>query len=107
MVLDGLAIVLTDTEDTAIAVKANGTKQRSLEEPSSEPVIRGPRDGFIENINTNLGLLRNRLKTPRLKTESFTLGELTAFLIQALKNSLRICHIPLSLRCTVQNGLTS
>lgn len=75
--LNGYAIVLTDSVSTAMAVKASGTKQRSLEEPSSEPVIRGPRDGFIENIATNLGLLRNRLKTPRLKTESFALGEMT------------------------------
>ena len=34
-----------------------GKAQRSLEEPSSEPVIRGPRDGFIENISTNIGLI--------------------------------------------------
>jgi spore germination protein KA len=59
-------------------VKANSAKaQRNLEEPSSEPVIRGPRDGFIENISTNIGLIRRRIKTPRLKTESITLGELT------------------------------
>ena len=51
--------------------------QRSLEEPSSEPVIRGPRDGFIENISTNIGLIRSRLKTSRLKMESFTVGELS------------------------------
>lgn len=75
--LNGYAVVLTDAESTAMTVKASGTKQRGLEESSSEPVIRGPRDGFIENIATNLGLLRNRLKTPRLKTESFTLGEMT------------------------------
>ncbi|QHW29614.1 spore germination protein [Paenibacillus rhizovicinus] len=75
--LDGYAIVLVPAGHNAITVKASGIKQRSLEEPSSEPVIRGPRDGFIENIAVNMGLLRNRLKTSRLKTESFMLGELT------------------------------
>lgn len=75
--LNGQAAVLQDGDSRAILVKADGIKQRSLEEPSSEPVIRGPRDGFIENISTNMGLLRSRLKTPRLKMESVTIGELS------------------------------
>ncbi|WP_254639680.1 spore germination protein [Cohnella sp. GbtcB17] len=75
--LNGHAIVLQDGERGGLLVKADGVKQRSLEEPSSEPVIRGPRDGFIENISTNMGLLRSRLKTPRLKLESVTIGELS------------------------------
>lgn len=75
--LGGYAIILLPGETAAIAVKASGTKLRSLEEPSSEPVIRGPRDGFIENIAVNIGLIRSRIRTSRLKTESFTLGELT------------------------------
>ncbi|NIK21851.1 spore germination protein [Paenibacillus lupini] len=75
--LDGHAAILTGTDNKAVLVKANGVKQRSLEEPSSEPVIRGPRDGFIENISTNIGLLRARLKTPRLKMEAVTIGSLS------------------------------
>ncbi|MBW7453127.1 spore germination protein [Paenibacillus sepulcri] len=76
-VLNGHAIVLTRADSNAMMVKVNGNKQRSLEEPSSEPVIRGPRDGFIENLSTNIGLLRSRLKTSRLKMESNTIGELS------------------------------
>ncbi|SDX50159.1 spore germination protein [Paenibacillus sp. CF384] len=75
--LDSHAIVLTRADSHAVMIKVKGSKQRSLEEPSSEPVIRGPRDGFIESISTNIGLLRSRLKTPRLKMESLTIGELT------------------------------
>lgn len=76
-VLKGYAAVLTIGDSNALMVKVSGTAQRSLEEPSSEPVIRGPRDGFIEKISTNIGLIRNRIKTSRLKMESITLGELT------------------------------
>ncbi|TFE22706.1 spore germination protein [Cohnella luojiensis] len=75
--LNGHAAVLTVGDGDAMMVKVTGTPQRSLEEPSSEPVIRGPRDGFIENISTNMGLIRKRIKTSRLKMESITLGELT------------------------------
>ncbi|WP_434082553.1 spore germination protein [Cohnella hashimotonis] len=76
-ILNGQAAVLQDADSDALVVKADGTKQRSVEEPSSEPVISGPRDGFNENISTNIGLLRRRLKTPRLKMESGTIGELS------------------------------
>ncbi|MCM3628315.1 spore germination protein [Paenibacillus glycanilyticus] len=75
--LDGHAAILTGSDNKAVLVKANGIKQRSLEEPSSEPVIRGPRDGFIESLSTNVGLLRGRLKTSRLKTEAVTIGSLS------------------------------
>ena len=68
--LDGHAIVLTRADSNAMMIKVKGTKQRSLEEPSSEPVIRGPRDGFIENISTNMGLIRSRLKTSTTKNGS-------------------------------------
>ncbi|SFS63043.1 spore germination protein [Paenibacillus sp. BC26] len=75
--LDSHAIVLTRADNHAMMIKVKGSKQRSLEEPSSEPVIRGPRDGFIESISTNIGLIRTRLKTSRLKMESISIGELT------------------------------
>lgn len=76
--LNGHAVVLTIEDSDAMMVKVNNSKaQRSLDEPSSEPVIRGPRDGFIENISVNIGLIRTRLKSSRLKMESITLGEIS------------------------------
>ncbi|MFC5648686.1 spore germination protein [Paenibacillus solisilvae] len=75
--LNGCAAVLAAGDSGAMIVLVSDKAKRSLEEPSSEPVIRGPRDGFIENISTNIGLLRSRLKTPKLKMESFTVGELS------------------------------
>jgi spore germination protein len=77
-VLNGYAVVFSIGDSNAMMVKVNSSKgQRTPEEPSSEPVIRGPMEGFIENISTNIGLIRKRLKTSRLKMESFKLGELS------------------------------
>lgn len=75
--LIGQVAILTAEDTCAMTVAANGRVQRNPEEPPSEHVIRGPRDGFIENISTNMGLLRSRIKTSRLKTEAYTVGELT------------------------------
>lgn len=76
-VLTGHAAVLTLGSNEAMLVNVTSKTQRSLEEPPSEPVIRGPRDGFIEKISTNMGLIRSRIKSSRLKMESYTIGELT------------------------------
>ncbi|WP_261305012.1 spore germination protein [Paenibacillus andongensis] len=75
--LDGHVAVLTFGENKALTFAVNINVHRSLEEPPSEPVIRGSRDGFIENISINIKLLRGRLKTSRLKMEYITLGELS------------------------------
>lgn len=77
-VLEGHAAVIANGESDALIVKSSGAhSQRSPEEPTSEPVIRGPRDGFVENITTNISLLRKRIKSSRLKTESVKIGQLT------------------------------
>lgn len=43
----------------------------SLEEPEA---ITGPRDGFVENIKTNICLIRQRIKDNSLRIEEKTLG---------------------------------
>ncbi|MGG1553362.1 spore germination protein [Paenibacillus ferrarius] len=77
LLLNGHAAIFHKDHDTALVAQVNGIAKRSLEESSSEPAIRGPKDGFIENLNVNMGLIRSRIKTPRLKMESLTIGELT------------------------------
>ncbi|RCW42265.1 spore germination protein KA [Paenibacillus prosopidis] len=75
--LIGQVAILAAEDTRAMTVAVNGRVQRNPEEPPSELVLRGPRDGFIENISTNMGLLRSRIKTSRLKMEAYTVGELT------------------------------
>ena len=36
---------------------------RSPDESVTEVSVRGPKDGFVEELNVNLGLVRKRLKT--------------------------------------------
>ncbi|MBM7691465.1 spore germination protein KA [Peribacillus deserti] len=56
------------------------TEKRSIEEPTSERVIRGPKDGFTESLATNVSLIRRRILNPKLCFEEFTLGENTGTL---------------------------
>ncbi|KQX56646.1 spore germination protein [Paenibacillus sp. Root444D2] len=76
-VLSGDTALILDGFDQALFVSAREWESRSVEEPATEAVIRGPRDGFTENLRTNTSLIRRRLKTPQLKMEAMKVGRLS------------------------------
>lgn len=51
--------------------------QRKPSESSTEISIKGPRDGFTEDVTTNVALVRKRLKSTSLGIEYFELGRRT------------------------------
>jgi hypothetical protein len=73
-VLEGYVVLIFDGWDQAVAYQVGRFPKRPVSEPVNEPVVQGPREGTIEDLNTNLGMLRQRLKTPRLKAVSLTVG---------------------------------
>lgn len=75
--LNGNAVFLGEGDDQALIVKISGWEKRTVEEPASESFIRGPREGFIESVSTNISMIRRRLRTPRLKMELATVGDLS------------------------------
>lgn len=70
-------VILADRESCALIADMKGFAARSVEEPSSEPVIRGPREGFTETLRTNTSMIRRKIKSHRLKMEPYLLGEIT------------------------------
>jgi spore germination protein len=72
--LSGDACLLVEGNNKAVLMGIRGPEKRSIGEPETETVIRGPREGFVENLRTNTSLLRRKLKTPRLKMKSMTVG---------------------------------
>ncbi|MFW6006543.1 MAG: spore germination protein, partial [Halanaerobiales bacterium] len=73
----GTSVILIDGFAETILCETKGPETRSIEEPTNEISIRGPRDGFVENIYTNISLLRKRIRTPHLWLENFKIGDLT------------------------------
>lgn len=51
--------------------------QRKPQESNTEVSIKGPKDGFTEEINVNISLIRKRMKSEQLYCESFTIGSLS------------------------------
>lgn len=76
-ILTGDAALLLEGAGKAIFVGAKQLEKRSVDEPVTEAVIRGPRDGFTENLRTNTSLIRRRLKTSDLKMEGMKVGRLS------------------------------
>ncbi|GGG06133.1 spore germination protein [Paenibacillus abyssi] len=72
--------------DDTYVVNAYGPASRAVVESETESVITGPHDAFTENLNTNLALIRRRVKSSKLKTIKLSVGEIT-------KTSVYICYI--------------
>lgn len=73
-ILAGSAVLLLDSSKVALAISAIGWQHRGVQQPASEAVVRGPREGFTESIKINLTLIRRRLKDPNLKIENMEIG---------------------------------
>lgn len=73
----GNPVLFIEKDSQGFALGLTQFEKRSIVEPESEAVIKGPREGFIESIGDNLALVRRRIKSPNLKTRSMKLGRST------------------------------
>jgi spore germination protein KA len=74
MIKRGKTAVLIEGTSEAILMDTTGGEYRSITEPSNETVIRGNREGFVENLEINISLLKRILKDRNLVVEEFTVG---------------------------------
>ena len=58
----GYTIVLVDGDNKGIAIETKAKLDRSITESTSEPNLKGPKDSFTENYESNIGLIRKRIK---------------------------------------------
>ena len=70
---NGFTILIYKNE--IIAFETKNSLDRSITEPTSEPTVKGPKDSFNENYNTNIGLIRKRIKNENLYFDEITLGK--------------------------------
>jgi len=73
--LSGLILILIEGEDSGLAVDVRSYPGRDPQEPDTEKVIRGARDGYTENIIVNCALTRRRIRDERLRHEILKVGE--------------------------------
>ena len=72
--------------DGAFAVDTRTTLGRAIIEPPTSMVMKGPREGFVEDLKVNITLLRKRLKTEHFKIVNATVGKYT-------NTSISVCYL--------------
>lgn len=75
--LSGQTIMLVDGCPDALMLMTADWKSRSVTDPKTESVVRGPREGFVENLLTNTTLLRRKIRNPDLVLETMRIGQRT------------------------------
>ncbi len=73
--LCGDLLLVVDGLSRALIANTRGWEQRGVEDPATESVVRGPRDGFTESIRVNTALMRRRIRDPMLRIDALQIGE--------------------------------
>ncbi|MCZ0754584.1 spore germination protein [Anoxybacillus sp. J5B_2022] len=73
--LSGLIVILLEGETSGFIVDVRSYPGRQPQEPDTEKVVRGARDGYVENIIVNTALTRRRIRDERLRFEIIQVGE--------------------------------
>jgi stage V sporulation protein AF len=85
-VLSGLIVFMIEGYDYGLVVDVRSYPGRNPEEPDTEKVVRGSRDGFVENIIVNTALIRRRIRDERLRYSMMKVGERS-------KTDICLCYI--------------
>jgi spore germination protein KA len=70
----GNTILYVDGCDFYITTETKGFDKRGVEPPITEGVVKGPQEGFNENLRTNTTLVRRIIKNSALTTEFIKVG---------------------------------
>lgn len=73
--LSGLIVLFIDGEEKSFVIDLRKFPGRTPEEPDTERVVRGSRDGYTENVVENSALTRRRIRDTRLRQEMLKVGE--------------------------------
>ncbi len=76
-VADGDIVLIIDGGEAAFVFSERKYQIRGIQEPPVSNVLRGPREGFIEDFKANCVMIRRRLRTPKLRFLNFKVGRLT------------------------------
>jgi spore germination protein KA len=71
-------------KNTSIAIETKGELFRSIDKPLTEATLFGPKDSLNESIQTNIGLIKRRIRSSDLKTKEFIVGKYTKSIINIL-----------------------
>ena len=82
----GNCALFVDTLNVAFDIEIKGFKQRSINSPNNEVVIKGAQEAFVENLRTNTSIIRRIINNENLIIENIDVGNIT-------KTKCAICYM--------------
>ncbi|MBP3965856.1 spore germination protein [Paenibacillus lignilyticus] len=76
-IIYGKTVMQRDGEDKLYLLGADLKKERSINIPTNERVLRGANEAFIENLDTNLNLMRKLINSTDFIVKTYTLGRIS------------------------------
>ncbi len=74
-ILSGNGVLIIDQSDKFYSVGLKKFEKRAVAEPPTSITLKGPREGFVEDLISNIALIRRRLKSKDLKVEYLSIGK--------------------------------
>lgn len=74
-VLNGLTALFIEGSSECILIESRGFEKRQVTQPLVESVIRGSQEAFVENLRTNITLIRRAIRSKDLVTEMIPVGK--------------------------------
>lgn len=84
--IDGKSLILFDGSYEGLLIDIKKVQTRGISEPESDTVIRGPREGFIESLETNISLIKRKINSLDLKFKYSEIGD-------TIKTKICICYM--------------
>ncbi len=75
--LIGDTLILLDGAPCVIAANSKSYPARGVGVPETETTVAGPKEAFTEVLVFNMGLLRRKMKNPKLKLKTMEVGKIT------------------------------
>lgn len=75
--MQGMVVMFLEGFDNVFLIDCRTYPSRSVSEPWKNRVLRGSRDGFVESIAGNVGLIRRRVRTKDFRVEALSAGRLS------------------------------
>lgn len=85
-VTSGNCVLFVDTINFAFDISVKKYQMRSIAEPKNEPLVKGSKEAFVENLRTNTSMIRRNLCNENLIIENLTVGKDN-------KNKCAVCYL--------------
>lgn len=70
-----IAIIFSNSNNKGITFDVRKIEKRSISEPTNENIIKGAKEAFVEDMKSNICLIRNRIKSSNLKINKIDVGD--------------------------------